>query len=56
MEKQDKELIAASRLASRLYKALPKEKQDEVMDMVKELAVIEKYRDMYKRKKAEDSN
>lgn len=56
MKNQDRELIAVSRLASRLYKALPKEKQDEVMNMAKELAVIEKYRDMYKRKKAEDSN
>ena len=56
MIKKDRELLTLLRLASRLYKALPKEKQDEVMDMVKELAVIEKYRDMYKRKKAEDSN
>jgi len=51
MEKQDRELIATSRLASRLYKSLPKEKQDEVMDMVREALVIEKYQQTYKKNK-----
>lgn len=51
MKKQDRELITVSRLVSRLYKALPKEKQDEVMDMVREAFVIEKYQQAYRKKK-----
>ena len=51
MKKQDRELITASRLISILYKALPKEKQDEVMDMAREALVIEKYQQAYRKKK-----
>ena len=51
MEKQDRELITASRIAGKLYKALTKEKQDEVMDMAREALVIEKYQQAYRKKK-----
>lgn len=51
MKKQDREWITASRLVSRLYKALTKEKQDEVMDMAREALVIEKYQQAYRKKK-----